>query len=332
MSMIRFFTSNGIGANSASEVIDYLMSQYSALSEEQRKQYLKLSYLIKKAISAGCDANELIKQRNNIHGSLRNPAPMLLTTHTNAVIYAISISPHKYKYNSGVIAFADSDNEKLIKNPHIEREYRLLFQEIVFAGLPASARLIEWVRHTHAGNVENHFVIPRIHLRTGRYFNAYPPCSAQDFNVLKAFMDTKYGLTANTSIEHQQLFGHVGPYDPQRKLKLKIYEQLELFCSQNGQSITRDSVKDFFEDTYIKQLFSLKEIKQKHDYLQVFIEGKTKAIRLTGAAFQQPRKSGLPQEDLPLHISEHSDHSFRDYTIADFAIIRSLISGFSSHF
>lgn len=114
-------------------------------------------------------------------------------------------------------------------------------------------------------------------------------------------MDTKYGLTANTSIEHQQLFGHVGPYDPQRKLKLKIYEQLELFCSQNGQSITRDSVKDFFEDTYIKQLFSLKEIKQKHDYLQVFIEGKTKAIRLTGAAFQQPRKSGLPQEDLPLH-------------------------------
>ena len=33
-----------------------------------------------------------------------------------------------------------------------------------------------------------------------------------------------------------------------------------------------------------------------------------------------------------LHISEHSDHPFRDYTIADFAIIRSPIPRFSGHF
>ena len=35
---------------------------------------------------------------------------------------------------------------------------------------------------------------------------------------------------------------------------------------------------------------------------------------------------------LLLHISEHSDHPFRDYTIADFAIIRSPIPRFSGHF
>ena len=33
-----------------------------------------------------------------------------------------------------------------------------------------------------------------------------------------------------------------------------------------------------------------------------------------------------------LHISEHSDHPFRDYMIADFAIIRSPIPRFSGHF
>jgi len=33
-----------------------------------------------------------------------------------------------------------------------------------------------------------------------------------------------------------------------------------------------------------------------------------------------------------VHISEHSDHPFRDYTIADFAIIRSPIPRFSGHF
>ena len=33
-----------------------------------------------------------------------------------------------------------------------------------------------------------------------------------------------------------------------------------------------------------------------------------------------------------MHISEHSDHPFRDYTIADFAIIRSPIPRFSGQF
>lgn len=124
MSMIRFFSSNGAGASQPSEAIEYLMSPYSALSEEQRKEYRKYSYLIKKNISAGYDASALIEQRNNIHGTLRNPVPVALTSHTHVVIYAISITPHKYKYNSGVIAFADSDNQKLAVNPHIEREYR----------------------------------------------------------------------------------------------------------------------------------------------------------------------------------------------------------------
>ena len=37
-------------------------------------------------------------------------------------------------------------------------------------------------------------------------------------------------------------------------------------------------------------------------------------------------------QNVVLHISEHSDHPFRDYTIADFAIIRSPIPRFSGHF
>ena len=44
-------------------------------------------------------------------------------------------------------------------------------------------------------------------------------------------------------------------------------------------------------------------------------------------------KTARPELDrLLVHISEHSDHPFRDYTIADFAIIRSPIPRFSGHF
>ncbi len=41
---------------------------------------------------------------------------------------------------------------------------------------------------------------------------------------------------------------------------------------------------------------------------------------------------GMPELRRLLHISEHSDHPFRDYTIADFAIIRSPIPRFSGQF
>lgn len=60
--------------------------------------------------------------------------------------------------------------------------------------------------------------------------------------------------------------------------------------------------------------------------------GKFKAT--TQSKHNLPVADNLLKQDFTasLHISEHSDHPFRDYTIADFAIIRSPIPRFSGHF
>lgn len=295
MSTIRFFSSSGVGSSKPSEALDYLRSPYCALTEEQRKRYAELTNAIQKALTNKTDADDLLDARNLITGNLRTPPPEVISYNKEAVIYAIASTPHKYKYNSGVIAFAKEDNQILKQNSQIESEYRQLFEELVFAGLPESDRLIEWVKHTHAGNIENHFVIPRIHLRTGRYFNAHPPMSAADFNALKLFIDTKYGLTTNIAPERRQLFGHISPYDPQRKTKQTIYDQLKTFSCQKKIKLNHDVVIAWFSIPEVQIQFAIKAVNQKKDHLQLVLDGKCKAIRLTGSLF-----SGTEPENIPI--------------------------------
>jgi intein/homing endonuclease len=48
------------------------------------------------------------------------------------------------------------------------------FEQVFFAGLEPDQRNILWVRHSHAGHHELHFVIPRVELASGNSFNATP--------------------------------------------------------------------------------------------------------------------------------------------------------------
>ncbi len=74
------------------------------------------------------------------------------------------------------------------------------------------------------------------------------------------------------------------------------------------------------------------DIAERHIFCDVISGSTLAAQRPQFSALLNKLDQGDTLVVSKLHISEHSDHSFRDYTIADFAIIRSLISGFSSHF
>lgn len=58
-----------------------------------------------------------------------------------------------------------------------EQEQRLMdeFEQVAFAGLEPDQRNILWVRHSHAGHHELHFVLPRVELSSGKAFNPCPP-------------------------------------------------------------------------------------------------------------------------------------------------------------
>ncbi len=64
---------------------------------------------------------------------------------------------------------------------------------MAFAGLEADQRNILWVRHTHAGHHELHFLIPRLELSSGKDFNACPPGWQKTFDVFRDLFNWREG-------------------------------------------------------------------------------------------------------------------------------------------
>ena len=67
------------------------------------------------------------------------------------------------------------------------------FERVAFAGLETDQSNILWVRHTHAGHHELHFLIPRLELSSGKDFNACPPGWQKDFDVFRDLFNWREG-------------------------------------------------------------------------------------------------------------------------------------------
>ena len=100
--------------------------------------------------------------------------PEVLRGSPDATRKLIDSLDFRHKYTSGVLSFAPE--EKV--TPEMEREFMDRFEQVAFAGLEADQYNILWVRHTHAGHHELHFVTPRVELGTGKSLNIRPPGDA----------------------------------------------------------------------------------------------------------------------------------------------------------
>ncbi|ECY8104699.1 relaxase/mobilization nuclease domain-containing protein, partial [Salmonella enterica subsp. enterica serovar Virchow] len=80
----------------------------------------------------------------------------------------------KYRYTSGVLSFAPGETI----TPDMEQTIMDRFERLAFAGMEPDQYNILWVRHSHAGHHELHFVTPRVELSTGKSFNIRPPGEA----------------------------------------------------------------------------------------------------------------------------------------------------------
>jgi hypothetical protein len=98
----------------------------------------------------------------------------------------------KWKYTSGVLSFAPNE----IITPKMESNIIDRFETVAFAGLGNDQYNILWVRHSHAGHHELHFVTPRVELETGKSLNIKPPGNrAQEhFDDFRSEINAKYGL------------------------------------------------------------------------------------------------------------------------------------------
>jgi hypothetical protein len=102
----------------------------------------------------------------------------------------------KWKYTSGVLSFAPDEEI----TPKMESDIIDRFESVAFAGLENDQYNILWVRHSHAGHHELHFVTPRVELATGKSLNIKPPGerAREHFDDYRSEVNAKYGLADPT--------------------------------------------------------------------------------------------------------------------------------------
>ncbi|MGL5952137.1 MAG: relaxase/mobilization nuclease domain-containing protein [Providencia rustigianii] len=137
---------------------------------------------------------------------------------TNALINSLEF---QHKYTSGVLSF--SPDETI--TPEMEKAIIERFEQVAFSGMEKDRYDISWVRHSHAGHHELHFITPRVDLETGKSFNIKPPGKETQavFDDFRSEINARYGLS--------------DPDDPSRKrdialssgeLKAKLTDRIDV--------------------------------------------------------------------------------------------------------
>ncbi|HCM1362046.1 TPA: relaxase/mobilization nuclease domain-containing protein [Vibrio parahaemolyticus] len=287
MAVISFFRTSGVGQSDPQAATNYLYGPLCSLTDDQKKEYSAAYQLRKLAreandIQTEWECDYILQQQK---GKRREPPPESINGNRKAVEYAIEHNPHKHKYVSGVIAHAFEDTEKLQANPEIEAEWRELFEELCFAGFPKDERLIDWVRHTHQSNIENHFLIPRIHLATGLSFNPAPPGHEKDFNLLRDYLNLKHDLVSPLDSLNKRLTQDGNGFDKRHKLKKAINVWIKDMITSNRVNSRADIIQALSSDKF-KEKVGVTHVSESSNFLRLHFKDK-KNVRLHGFVFTE---------------------------------------------
>ncbi|MCR9836771.1 relaxase/mobilization nuclease domain-containing protein [Vibrio parahaemolyticus] len=322
MAVISLFRTSGVGQSDPHAATNYLYGPLCSLTDDQKKEYSTAYQLRKLAreandIQTEWECDYILQQQK---GKRREPPPESINGNRKAVEYAIEHNPHKHKYVSGVIAHAFEDTEKLQANPEIEAEWRELFEELCFAGFPKDEQLIDWVRHTHQGNIENHFLIPRIHLATGFSFNPAPPGHEQDFNLLRDYLNLKHDLVSPLDSLHKRLTQDGNSFDKRHKLKKAINVWIKDMITSNRVNSRADIIQALSSDKF-KEKVGVTHVSESSNFVRLHFKDK-KNVRLYGFVFTEQFRSrdSLTQSSEPLQSKQSRLEELKDQL--DKAIIK----------
>lgn len=184
----------------------------------------------------------------------------------------------KWKYTSGVLSFAP--NEKI--TPEMERAIMDRFESVAFAGLEKDQYCCLWVRHSHAGHHELHFVTPRVELSTGKSLNIKPPgkLAQEHFDDLRSEINARYGLADPDDPDRAR--AHKPPSHILKGGKEDIGTALNSIIEQrlvNGLIKSRSDVVEAI------QALGINVPRQGKDYITAEINGKK--TRLKGALYER---------------------------------------------
>lgn len=149
-----------------------------------------VGYLTARKVRAYSENRDVLRDEDgNIIMHERQPMPEVLRGSPDRTEQLIDATPFDWSYRAGVIAFTRADN------PSAEQQLVVMdrFEALAFAGIEDQNRDMLWVRHTHEGRVELHFVSPRMELATGRSLNIAPPGYQKAFDALRDGLNKENG-------------------------------------------------------------------------------------------------------------------------------------------
>lgn len=163
----------------------------------------------------------------------------------------------KWKFTAGVLSWHPDD----AVTPEQEQRVMDDFEAMAFAGLEPDQRNILWVRHSHAGHHELHFVIPRVELSSGKAFNPCPPGWQKHFDVFRDL--------------HNHREGWARPDDPARA-RLHTPEHADLhnarllrwgkMPSKDDRAAAKDAVHEYMRASIEQGL-----VRNREDVLQALV-------------------------------------------------------------
>ena len=133
---------------------------------------------------------------DELRAGRENAPPVVLRGDAEQTRQLIDSLEFKHKYTSGVLSFAAGEEI----TPEMEQAIMDRFQSVAFAGLEPDQYDILWVRHTHAGHHELHFLTPRMELSSGKSLNIKPPGerAREHFDDFRSEINARYGLADPT--------------------------------------------------------------------------------------------------------------------------------------
>lgn len=146
----------------------------------------------------------LCKEVDPMNKLVRTNPPEVLRGDPGRIGALIDSLPFEHTYKSGVLSWQAGEKVSQVQQDLAMRG----FENVAFAGLEPDAYEILWVRHTHEGRVELHFIVPRVNLHTGRSMNIDPPGKKSQtmFNTWRREYNVENGFGDPEDPEHRRTF------------------------------------------------------------------------------------------------------------------------------
>ncbi|WP_321367302.1 relaxase/mobilization nuclease domain-containing protein [uncultured Celeribacter sp.] len=207
--MVRFFT-HGDGSGRAA--VEYLLAEEVAAYCEDRKRI----------------AGQTVR---------RDVLPEVLSGDPELTRALIDSNTRKWRYTSGVVAFHTEDDPSQAQQAAVIGD----FEEAAFAGLERDQANILWVRHKHMGNVELHFLVPRVELHGNRSFNLAPPGSEAYFNAFRDYWNAREGWISPKEPSRKRMVKPVFDFGDRKQIKetiqTLIVQQIEVGDIRNHSDV-----------------------------------------------------------------------------------------------